>query len=264
MNCKNCNESINIDNKFCSECGGKVVKERITFKKLLSNFTSEFFGWDNKYFVTLKNLIITPEKVIKSYIGGTRKRYVSPFAFLAIATTISILVFNYYAEDYLDYYASMNDQQTGFIFESLLDEEALKEMQKNQQENAAFNSAFLEFGLRYSNFLVFLFLPFYTLIAYFIFRKPYNYGEHLIINCYIQGMAFLMSVLLFLISIFILPVFGFYLILQVLFYAYVYKRVYGHSVGKFILSIFKFIGLILGIGIILFLAGFFAAYLGIA
>ena len=94
MNCKNCQEPLNENSQFCNNCGGKVVSQRITFKKLFVDFFINVFGVDNKFFLTLRKILTNPENVINEYLDGVRNRYINPFAFLAIGAGLSLLVFN--------------------------------------------------------------------------------------------------------------------------------------------------------------------------
>lgn len=111
MNCKNCQHPLPDDANFCVECGAKVVRERITLKRLLVDLASNAFVWDNKYFVTVWTLYVRPGKVLRDYIGGVRKRYVAPFPFVAIGAAISLLIFNWFAEDYLSLMEEIAKQQ---------------------------------------------------------------------------------------------------------------------------------------------------------
>jgi predicted amidophosphoribosyltransferase len=97
MNCKNCNSKLSENNNFCSECGAKIVKERITVKRLLSSFFNAL-GWDSNFFITLRSLLSNPQSVLKEYISGTRKKYTNPFTFFAISLTISLFVYNQYSD----------------------------------------------------------------------------------------------------------------------------------------------------------------------
>ncbi len=273
MNCKNCNNSISSQNKFCNECGAKVVKERITLKNLLSDVFANAFGWDNKYFVTVKNLIVSPHVVFHEYINGTRKKYVNPFAFFAIGAAITVVVLNFFAEDYLRLSSNMNQKQIEIVDEVVVsEEEDLPKKAANDsdvRENKVLSSkefkdkqaeisAKLQKGLlKYFNLVSFVFLPVYAFIAFLVFWKPYNYGEHLVINGYIQGITFLFTTALFLISLFINPViYNFVVVSTIGYYTYAYTRLYRLSFGKIIVRLLKFVVIIAITFFIFVLIGF--------
>ena len=104
-------------------------------------------------------------------------------------------------------------------------------------------------------------LPIYTMIAFIDFRKPYNYGEHLVINTYIQSITTLLSVLLFVLSILI--GFNFFgsgiMIVPFFYYCFAYKKLNKLTFGQLLLKILKFIGIFLFLMIIVVLIGFFSA-----
>ena len=42
MNCKNCDLPLRTDYSFCSNCGAKVIRNRLTLKNLWYDFTERF------------------------------------------------------------------------------------------------------------------------------------------------------------------------------------------------------------------------------
>ena len=90
MTCKNCKSSLNHEQLFCGNCAAKVVTERITIKKLLSDLASNVFGWDNKFFFTVRMLILKPEILFKEYIDGTRKKYMNPLSLLTLTAALAL------------------------------------------------------------------------------------------------------------------------------------------------------------------------------
>ena len=129
---------------------------------------------------------------------------------------------------------------------------------KNETE---FKQALLKFQMKYYNTLAFLFLPIYTLIAFFVFGKPYNFGEHLLINTYLQSVTTFLTVILFVFSLlFGINIFGTgILILPFFYYCFAYKKLYKLTFGKLLLKILKFIGILLLFMIIPFIIGILSA-----
>ena len=246
MDCKNCKSELNPKNNFCNECGAKIIRERITIKSLFSNVLI-ILGWDSNFFVTLRHLLYKPQIVFKEYINGTRKKYANPFAFFAISLAISLFVINQYSEQFIQLSTMSNLQQ---VDENVLSSDNSNESNglkalgfKSQKE---FNESIIEFQLKYYNLISFLSLPLFTLIAFFVFRKPYNYGEHLVINTYILSMTTFLGILLFIFSLLTgINILYYGTIITFLYYSYVYKKLYELSFGRLILKILKFIGLLL-------------------
>jgi hypothetical protein len=69
---------------------------------------------------------------------------------------------------------------------------------KNQDE---FSKSIMKFQMKSYKLISFLQLPLITILAFLIFRKPYNFGEHLVINTYLQGIVLFLSILLFIFSL---------------------------------------------------------------
>lgn len=93
--------------------------------------------------------------------------------------------------------------------------------------------------------MAFLLLPLCALITFFVFRKPYNFGEHLVINAYIQSISTFFGVLLFIFCLYLrVNVFGIgSTIFMFFFYSYTYKKLYDLTLGQLFVKILKFIGI---------------------
>lgn len=273
MNCKNCNKNLSTQTKFCDECGAKVIDKRITFKNLILDVFVNAFGWDNKFFITIRGLILCPHIVLKEYINGTRKKYVNPFAFFAIGAAITLFVFNQFSEDYLRLSSELNEKQMDAINTTIIPDlnESIAENSTKQNDSETtkvlrskeIKEKQLELGnklqdkiLKYFTIFSFMLLPFYAFIAFLVFRKPYNYGEHLIINTYIQGITFLFITILFLISLVVNPnIYFFGVVSTIFYYVYSYAKLYSLSWGKIIVKTLKFLLILLITLVIIFLIG---------
>jgi len=259
MNCKNCKTEITENDNFCNNCGAKVIKERITLKSLFSNLL-DALGWDSNFFITLRFLLYKPQIVLKEYISGTRKKYANPFTFFAISLAISLFIFSQFPKQYIQLSTNESLQHTDIMENAVSND--IKDIRskeifgyKNQEE---FGKAMTKYMLKYYNLYSFLLLPLYTLIAFLVFRKPYNYGEHLVINTYIQGILLFLSIILFIFSLLTrFNVFGSGIyILPFLYYPFVYKKMYKYTIGQTLLKILKFLGILLILLIIIFIIGF--------
>lgn len=255
MGCKNCEQTLNHNDDFCNHCGAKVVRERITIKNLISSLLSAL-GWDSNFAITLRHLLYKPQVVFKTYINGTRKKYANPFAFFAIILAISLFVFSQFSDQLIE--MSVNPDLNEVEINTTKVNNAEVFGFKNQHE---MTQAFLRFQMKYYNFFAFLLLPLYTLIAFLVFRKPYNYGEHLVINTYIQSTTTLMSVFVFTLSLISgCNLFGSgVVIIPFLYYCFAYKKAYDLSFGRLLLKILKFVGLLILVLIVPIIFGFILA-----
>lgn len=268
MNCKNCKDPLEENAHFCDNCGAKVIKSRITFKLLIIELFTNVFGVDSKFFITLKKMFTQPQEVINEYLTGVRKRYVNPFAYLAVGAAISLITFNFFSDDFIRINSSFNKAQNEEMYKLAnadstayigLNKEELtkfKAKQKNAQVQVKFQKGMMDFMLNYFNLLAFLLLPIYALVSKLTYFKPYNFGEHIVINAYLQGSTMYISVSAFLISLVSHPlVYTLSVFTYIIYYLFTFAKLYNHSIGKTLLKLLRFIGIMLTLGIVLFIIG---------
>lgn len=259
MNCRNCSYLISENSGYCQSCGAKVIRERITFKGLKSDFFSNVLGLDNLFIRTLIGIITSPDKVIAEYISGTRKKFMNPFAFLVIGTAVATFVFNFFSEKYIELMLSAQNEA---MYETLfsitnpdLDKETAvyqEQFIEYKQEQYEINKATQNFMLKYFNFIAFLLIPFYALLSFLVFgKKKYNYGEHLVINSYLLGLALFSGTLFFLLGLVTSPyIYMLSSLIIVFYYSYTYKKLSDYSVGQIFLKFLKFIAVLILLSII--------------
>lgn len=279
MKCKNCHQELEPDAHFCDNCGAKVVVDRITFKQLFLEVFINVFGFDSRFFKTLRMTATQPHIVIDEFLNGVRRKYMNPFAFLAVGAGISLLVFNYFADDFKAVNSNINSSQIeelkAIAEMDISAKEGLsaKEIQKLEidKKGAQFQLKFLDgymnFTLQYYNLFAFLFLIIYAILSKWTFWKPHNFGEHIVINAYIYGFLTYISLILFFLAMVIHPsIYIYSMFFYILFYMYAFGRLYKLSIWKNILKLLRFVlGLVIffiasmligaGIGIILGLLG---------
>ena len=227
--------------------------ERITARHLLEDLYTHAFGWDNKFFVTIRYLIAQPGALFSAYLDGARKKFTNPFSFFAIGVAISLLVISQFPA----HFAAMNNVSQEIIAEpqGTPAETGVPET-KLDPAKFDFGQAFQQSMMQYWNLYSFLLLPFYALVAWWVFGSPYNFGEHMVINAYIQGIIFLLMTVLFLVSLVGGAIFyQLRYLLMVLYYSYSYARLYQHSFGRTMLKLLKFLGIMLLIFGVLVLLG---------
>ncbi|MEO1652721.1 MAG: DUF3667 domain-containing protein, partial [Bacteroidota bacterium] len=238
--CKNCAHELNEEDAYCPACGAKVIKKRLTFRDLIMEVINNAFGYDSRYFRTLRLLITHPEKPLRDYVQGVRKRHINPFTFFAVGAGLALIVFNQFHDEYIEMTTSQSQIK---ISESVPeDKDKPAEAKEDDEMSAKINYAIQENMLKYFNLVSFLLLPFYGFIAMKVFGKPYNFGEHVAINAYIQGFSFLMTICLFLISLLTNPlVYLFGIVGTMIYYSYAYGRLYQYSIWQVILKFLRFL-----------------------
>ena len=120
--------------------------------------------------------------------------------------------------------------------------------------------------LKYFNIVTLLLMPLYALFTYIIYRKTYNYAEHLVFNSYIRGVIFIITVLFFYLSLVTHPLLFFAATIATwVLHAYSFGKLYRIGVGMSILKLVLFeIMLVLSIVLIItivVLLGILTAYL---
>ncbi|PWI31241.1 hypothetical protein DI383_00775 [Flavobacteriaceae bacterium LYZ1037] len=226
MNCKNCETLLKETDLFCSVCGGKIIKNRLTIANLFSHFSEQFLNYDNRFIQTLIKLFTDPVDVIDGYIKGVRKKYVNVISYFAIALTLSGF-------------------QMFFInkfFPELMNMDAPdpKGMEGFQQKN-------MDFLSEYQGLIYMALVPLYAIISRITFfnYKTYNYTEHVVINMYISAQAAIVSTIIILISALtnlnILVITFILLPLQALYSAYSFKKLYQLNFKSILLKFILFL-----------------------
>ncbi|MEM5566731.1 DUF3667 domain-containing protein [Psychroserpens sp. AS72] len=232
MNCKNCNNQLPTESEFCNICGGKVIRNRLTFKNIFEHISETFFNYDNKLLRTCIDLFRKPELVIDGYIEGIRKRYVNPISFFGISLTLSglsIFIIKKYYLEYLD-------------FSNLFKGEYLNNPMSQQMMQNSSSTSF-----EYGSLILSAMIPLMALVSVIVFYdKRYNFTEHIIV--YLYSMSALTIVSIFAGQIILLIAPTYYLLFAMLLYlalfiyhCYAFKRIFKLSVGDLILKILIFV-----------------------
>jgi len=192
MNCKNCQNSIETADKFCSNCGAQVVTKKLTIKNILYDFSERYLSFDNKFLTTFKTLFTHPEWVINGYLNGLRVRFVNPITYLIIAVTLSGFNIFLMKRGYLgniDYNVFSGDQKAPIDMKEFM--------------NAVYD---------YNSVLIFFSIPYLALLSKLVFYnyKQFNYAEHNLIYFYTYSQS----------SIFVLLFIPFLIVFKIDFYSY--------------------------------------------
>ncbi len=233
-----------------------MIRNRLTFKNLWQHFWADIWGLDNTFFKTIKDMVRNPKSVCLGYINGVRKKYVSPFTFLAIITTISSLLFIQLSDTMNAQLAAQNETMyEGFQSMAKGNKEMVEAFRK-QQEASTEATAFIN---KYYSLFIFLSIPMYSLLSFFTFRKKFNFIEHLVINSYIMAMVMIGGIFISLFSIVSgqnLSILNF--IITIVLYIYVYHQILGTSHFQILKYSVRFVVILLFVFLIIGLLGFIA------
>ncbi|MEP2934845.1 MAG: hypothetical protein ABJM06_03950 [Gilvibacter sp.] len=245
--CKNCESQLAPGAEYCMRCGAQVIDEEFTFKFLKNDFSERFVDIDNNLLVrTVRDMVMRPEVVIGGYIDGVRKRHLRLSNYIAIAITLSgLLIFalQKYFPEAMDMTWMFDPESPAFKDNPYL---------QNGQDPMA-NAWWME----YQGIIYILMIPIYALMSKLTFlnQKAYSYLKHIVIVGYSQAQ---MSVVLFLPILIYLSFGGNYMkmslwvmLLMFLYSCYVYKRIFKLSIGGIIGRGFLFIGIVIGVYLLL-------------
>ena len=170
MECKNCKQPLELDDNFCSICGGKVIRNRLTLKGLFHHISETYFIYDNKLLRTFIALFAQPQRVAIDYISGVRRRYVDVISYFALAITLSglqIFIINKFGVQF-----DLYDTST--------------EVGRTQNE---ITGKIFKFSSDYQSLVMMSYVPFYAIIARVVFwkYKQFNFTELLVFFLYTQA-----------------------------------------------------------------------------
>ncbi len=248
MKCKNCNTEIKNNASFCEACGAKVMDTKISLAVLFHEFMSTYFGWDTSFARTLRGLFTKPHVVISEYLGGVRKRYMPPIVFVSFGVALSSIVMNIYSDEYLQFAGSFGEVQYDIIQDSY-DNGVIDEKAYNAQiESLEQSKQIQNYSLKYFNIISFALLPVFALISLLVFGRRFNYGEHLVINSYLQGLNFFVGIFFVIGSIYLWePLFYIQLFIVIPYYLWTFAKLMNFGLGKVILKFLLFIAVLIGL-----------------
>ena len=233
ISCKNCEHVLSETDYFCSECGAKVIRNRLTLKNLWHDFSERFLNYDNVFFKTIRHLFTQPEEVIESYIQGTRKKYLNVFNYFAISLTVTGFLTFIFLKFYPNVFTDAMD-----VFNSSQQSEAQKQL----------FSSFLASFMDFQSLIYLMIIPLLALISKIVFYnyKKYNYTEHTVIYLYAYSHTVVLLNVMYLLCILLYsPALKYFVIfsipLSTFYIAYILKRLFNLSFKQIFLKSLLFI-----------------------
>jgi hypothetical protein len=89
--CLNCGATLT--GSFCAQCGQKNIPRRQTLSELGTNFISSFSGYESKFLLTCRHLLLKPGFLPMEYNAGRRERYFHPVRMYAFISVIYFFLF---------------------------------------------------------------------------------------------------------------------------------------------------------------------------
>lgn len=173
-NCKTCDSAIVGD--YCPTCGQKHREGRITMRFISVELFHIITNLERGLWHTILGLVRNPGQVIRDYLRGATAMYYQPFRFLLLTTGLSALL------------ASFVD------FDKILDMALSSGGVQVTPEARELQSKMVHTLLRYTNLLISLSVPLFSVGTFLAYRKFRNtYAEHLVANAYLYGLLSVLS-----------------------------------------------------------------------
>ncbi|MBL4707829.1 MAG: DUF3667 domain-containing protein [Flavobacteriales bacterium] len=250
--CVNCGQSFN--GFFCPKCGQRSLEGRFTIKESAGWIFDKIFNLERGMFFTIKELFINPRETIDNYLKRATVRYMHPFRFVFLLSTVSALV-----------------TILSGAFESAAMMQGLEGYVEGFNRHDAMNAesvASIEKGLvvmesikKYLAFIMLANIPVNALASYLVYyKRRYNYTEHLILNCYVYGFSLVVGLPLFLIVLFEgggMIYSGVNTLIILIAYAYIFSKFFKENIIKSFLKIIAQFILVMIIMIFLVITGLF-------
>lgn len=183
--CLNCQGEVYDESNFCSYCGARQLKGKLSTKEVFTELFDVILIWNKDFVKTFFHILISPQKVITFYLKGGRTKYLNPLLYLLFCYFLYLLIASLLNKD-LFFMGGMKGSVTRW--NSVDEREAL-----NMDSIIALN--------RYSKILYFLMLPILAFLSSKFFRSSkLNFAEHIIINAYLLGQITLLGTIGFSLS----------------------------------------------------------------
>jgi hypothetical protein len=160
--CKNCNKKFN--GKYCNNCGQKHYSDS---DKHISSIFKETFHYfthfEGTLFSTLKVIYFHSGKLSVDYCNGIRKKYFHPVSFYFLIVAL-YLVFP--VAEGLN--VPLQFQEKTYMGE-LKREQVLSKMQDETITREQFTEKYVHASTKVSKILLFLFIPFSTILISFLY-----------------------------------------------------------------------------------------------
>jgi len=206
MICPNCGSDIHEDDVYCHHCGQKNATMRKSVKEFIRDFFKVYFSFDTRFFRTIGPMLFKPGYLSQQFFEGKRKQYLDPLRFYVF---VSFVVF--FLAGFADFgeVPPIDIENQSINLENTEEDDALilsfdeEEQEVGRTELlSALNQIISKKDqinaniLRYLSVALFLLMPLFALLNYFIFfkRKAF-YLEHLILSFHIHSFFLLLSII---------------------------------------------------------------------
>ena len=99
IKCKNCEQPLEEDYKFCPHCG-QQAKEDLTVGVLFYNTISNYFSFDARFLSSFLPLMFKPGYVARRFVEGKRLTYLHPAQYYLFVSVVFFFIFSFKIREY--------------------------------------------------------------------------------------------------------------------------------------------------------------------
>lgn len=186
--CKNCGESS--EGNYCSHCGQKMTEHtNRSVLTLLGDLINNMLLFDNRFWISLKYLIVHPGRMTTEYLSGKRRKFISPVSLYLLANLIY-----FFFTPLTDYSLPLHDQTQRQPYSGYASELVDQKLESDGMSFTEYEVIYNERTIRISKTLMILNVPLIAFFVYVIsFRKRSYYYDSLIFSLHFFT-AFLLSI----------------------------------------------------------------------
>lgn len=173
--CLNCGTSV--DGTFCHHCGQRARNNSDrSLGLLLSEFFSNIFFFDNRFFLSVWYLVRFPGRMTVEFLEGKRKKFISPITFFLFLNLIYFFV-NPLTDYSLSFYDQIHSQPYSMWIKDWVD----LRLQKEGLDEQAYGIIYQNMSDKISKSIMIINIPIIALFVYLMaFKKLRFYFDSLI------------------------------------------------------------------------------------
>jgi hypothetical protein len=186
-NCLNCDNALAPSYAFCPACGQRTDIHRISWHDFWHDVVHYVTHADKGVFFVLKQLFLHPGLVVREYLQGKRKKYMSPVTLLLICAGIGYLSINFFKMETVNMRGMKAPSEIRFS-----SEQAKQDYTQRYERGYNFN----RFISKNSKLITIIAIPLLSFFYWLFFIKAgFFYTEHLVANLFVTAFTTLIYAL---------------------------------------------------------------------
>lgn len=162
-NCGHC--TAEITQNYCPQCGHPAKLKRID-GHYIQHEVLHVLHFEKGILYTVKELLLSPGKSVRSFIAENRSRLVKPIIFIILASLLYTVISHFFHID--EGYITVKDMQNSAVISI---------------------NAWVQSHYGYANIIMGVFIALWLKV--FFSKSEYNFFEILILLCFVMGMSML-------------------------------------------------------------------------